>query len=291
MPANIEDLGMTGRVAVNYTPDSFFEGVFDVATSTPISTALLPFPPRTSQGTFTINNAATVQFGSSDTVDVSVTGDAPLTFVKEFMLMKQADFYGMEQQLPIVSGATGTAVGSIMSISALSTGPDLSCYTDVHVKYYSAASLPAPQPVVPDNYLWIVHWDSGTNTCTPTSGVLYQEATSSTGVATDPCDVGLDINGAAQDVTSGGVEHFLAAALPAGYYILSIDNYSCPTTVTNAATLLVGDYLFGTYTCTYGIADTDGSNTSAWCRLADVRVNTDGTIEVLSPDLALTPWH
>jgi hypothetical protein len=289
--ANIEDLGMAGRVAVNYTPDTFFEGIFDITTSSSIRTTLLPFPPKTSQGTFMINNAAIAQFENSDRVGISVAGDAPLTFAKEFMLMKQADFYGMEQQLPIVSGATGTASGSIMSISALSTGPDLNCYTDVHVKYYSAANLPTPQLVVPDNYLWIVHWDSNLNTCTPTSAISYQEATSSTGVATDPCDVGLDINGSAQDVTSGGVEHFLAAALPAGYYVLSIDNYSCPTTVANAATLLVGDYLFGTYTCTYGSSDTDRSNAAAWCRLADVRVNTDGTIDVLAPDQTLTPWH
>jgi len=288
---NIEDLGMAGRVAVNYTPDSFFEGIFDITTSTSIRTELLPFPSKTLQGTFVINNAATAQFENSDRVGISIAGDAPLTFAKEFMLMKQADFYALEQQLPIVSGVTGTASGSILSISALSTGPDLNCYTDVHVKYYSAASLPVPQPVVPDNNLWIVHWDSQLSTCVSTSAIPYQEATSSTGVTTDPCDVGLDINGFARDATSGGVEHFLAAALPAGYYVLSIDNFSCPTTVTNAATLLVGDYLFGTYTCTYGSSDTDGSNAAAWCRLADVRVNTDGTIDVLAPEQTLTPWH
>ncbi len=290
-----EDVSIAGRVAVDYTPDSEFEGVFDVATTTPIRSIVAPFPPKTTQGTFTINNVALAQYGTADTVGVSVAGDAPVSYVKEFMLMKQSDFYAMEQQLPIVSGLTGTVSGSILSISALSSAPnasDLNCYTDVHVKYYSAASLPTPPAVVPDNYLWMVHWASDLTTCTSTTMIAYQEATSSTGVATDKCDVGLDINGAAEDISSGGVEHFLAASLPAGYYILSIDNYNCsPTTVTNEATILVGDYLFGPYSCAYGDSDVDGTRPGAWCRLADVRVNTDGSIEVLVPNVMLTPWH
>jgi hypothetical protein len=291
---DIEDLGIIGRVITDRTPNSIFEGVFDIVTTVPIRTLSSPYPAKTTQGTFVINNAATVQYGAVNTIAVASLGDAPINYAKEFMLMKQSDLYAMEQQLPIVSGLTGTASGNIMSISALSTGSttsDLNCYTDVHVKYYNAASLPMPPVVVPDNYLWIVHWNSNLNTCATTTVIPYQEATSSTGVTTDTCDVGLDINGAAQDIASGGVEHFLAAALPAGYYVLSIDNYSCPLTVTNAATLLVGDYLFGPYSCAYSSSDIDGSNPGAWCRLADVRVNLDRSIDVLAPNLALTPWH
>ena len=291
---NIENISIIGRVIADRTPNSFFEGVFDIVTTVPVRTQSSPYPAKTTEGTFVINNAATVQYGAVNTIAVASVGDAPINYVKEFMLMKQSDFYAMEQQLPIVSGLTGTASGNIMSISALSSGSttsDLNCYTDVHVKYYNAASLPTPPVVVPDNYLWIVHWNSNLTTCATTTMIPYQEATSSTGVLTDTCDVGLDINGAAQDITSGGVEHFLAAALPAGYYVLSIDNYSCPLTVTNAATLLVGDYLFGPYSCAYSSSDIDGSDPLAWCRLADVRMNLDGSIDVLAPNLALTPWH
>jgi hypothetical protein len=103
--------------------------------------------------------------------------------------------------------------------------------------------------------------------------------------------MGLDINGADQDITSGGVEHFLAASMPMGYYILSINNYSCATTVENTATVMIGDYLFGPYTCTYTTSDGDGSASGAWCRLADIRVNADGTIDVLAPNTTLNPWH
>ena len=285
LATNIEDVGISGRLVTDITPNSGIEGVFDVTTSIPIRTALVPYPPKTTQGTLTLNSAATVQYGASDTIDVSVAGDTTLSYTKEFMLMKLGDFYAMEQQLPTVSGVIGTASGTVMSISALSTGPALNCYTDVHVSYFLST---APTATIPN---WYVHWSSGLSSCVPQTAIPYQEATSSTGVATDPCDVGLDINGAATDITSGGVEHFLASALPAGYYVLSINNYSCPTTVANDATILVGDYLFGPYHCTYATSDGDGSTQSAWCRLADIRVNASGVIDVLAPDATLVPWH
>lgn len=287
---DIEDVSMAGRVAVDYTPNSDFEGVFDVATTTPIRTVEVPFPPETTQGAFTINNAATAQYGASDTIEVSAAGDTALNYAKEFMLMKQSDFYAMEQQLPNVAGQSGQASGNIMSISALSTGvtpTDLNCYTDVHVNYYTQTS-----PTSSDTILWYVDYHQSLSTCTANPNIPFQQGTSSTGVAGAPCDVGLDINGAAPDITSGGVEHFLAANLPTGYYVLSINNYSCATTVTNVATVLVGDYFFGPYNCSYTSADGEsGHDPGAWCRLTDIRVNSDGTIDVLSPDVLLNPWH
>jgi hypothetical protein len=285
---NIEDVSISGRLITDTTPNSGLEGVLDVTTVTSIRTALVPYPPTTTQGTVVTNSSATAQYGAVNSIIVSVGTDTPQSFAKEFMLMKQSDFYAMEQQLPLVSGTTGTASGTVMSISALSTGPSssaLNCYTDVHVSYFLST---APTATIPN---WYVHWNSNLNTCVPQAGIPYQEATSSTGIATNPCDVGLDINGAATDITSGGVEHFLAAALPTGYYVLSIDNYSCATTVTNDATILVGDYLFGPYNCTYTSSDVDGSTPGAWCRLADIRVNASGVIDVLAPDGAIPPWH
>jgi hypothetical protein len=285
--ANIEDVSIGGRIATDRTPNSGFEGVFDVATAVPIRTVLSPYPPMTTQGMLVTNSTATVQYGAADSIDVDVAGDVTITFAKEFMLLKVGDFYAMEQQLPIVSGTTGTATGSVMSISALSTGPALTCYTDVHVSYFNTVS-----PVLATPINWFVHWASGLTTCTPQASIPYQEATSSTGIATGLCDVGLDINGNAMDITSGGVEHFLAAAMPTGYYVLSINNYSCANTVVNDATILVGDYLFGPYSCTYSAFDGDGSTPGAWCRLADIRVNASGVIDVLSPDAVnLVPWH
>jgi len=288
LASNVEDLDMQGRIAVDRTPNGGIEGAFDVTTPTAIRNDAGSYPPITTQGTVVTNNSSTAQYGAVNTIVVSVGTDTPQSFVKEFMLMKQNDFYALEQQLPIVSGTTGTASGTIMSLSALSTGPSassLACYTDVHVSYFLST---APTTTIPN---WYVHWNSNLSTCVPQANIPYEEATSTTGVASDPCDVGLDINGANFDITSGGVEHFLAAALPQGYYVLSIDNYSCATTVGNTATILIGDYLFGPYTCTYTASDTDGRNPAAWCRVTDVRVNASGVIDVLTPDLAIPPWH
>lgn len=282
------DEQLSGRISIDRTPNSGLEGVLDATTPTAIRTDFSSYPPITTQGIIVTNTTASATYGASDTIDVSVAGDTTATYAKEFILMKTGDFYGMEQQLPIVSGTTGTATGTVMSISALSTAPsstDLNCYTDVHVSYFVST---APTSTVPD---WYVHWASNLDTCVPQTGIPYQEATSSTGNPSDPCDVGLDINGSAQDISSGGVEHFLAASLPVGYYILSINNYSCSTLVTNTATVLIGDYLFGPYTCTYTAADGDGSTPGAWCRLADIRVNASGVIDVLTPDPLLPPWH
>ena len=285
---NIEDVTIGGRISADRTPNAGIEGVFDVTTPVPIRTVQVPYPPMTTQGTVVTNSSATMQYGAVNTILVSVGTDAPQSFAKEFMLMKQGDFYAMEQQLPLVSGTTGAASGTVMSLSALSSGSssaDLDCYTDVHVSYFVST---APTATIPN---WYVHWDSNLATCAPQTGIPFQEATSSTGVATDPCDVGLDINGAATDISSGGVEHFLAAALPTGYYVLSINNYSCATTVGNAATVMIGDYLFGPFTCSYSAVDGDNFTPGAWCRLADVRVNAGGVIDVLAPNGSIPPWH
>lgn len=288
LTGNSEDVSTNGKVAVNYSPDSSLEGAFDVVTTVPVKTVSASYPPRTTQGTIKVNDTATAQYGSSDTLDITVAGST-VSFAKEFILMKEGDFYGMEQQLPIVKGPTGSATGTIMSVSALSTAPTstgLECWTDVHVSYYTKTN-----PTTADSILWYVDFTTSTSTCQLQTGVPYEQATSSTGVAGDPCDVGLDINGADQDITSGGVEHFLAAALPSGYYVLSINNYSCSTDVMNSATIVIGDYLFGNYDCTYGTSDGDGSSPDAWCRLADVRVSADGAVDVISPDANLNPWH
>jgi hypothetical protein len=38
-------------------------------------------------------------------------------------------------------------------------------------------------------------------------------------------------------------------------------------------------------------SDGDGSNQDAWCRLADIRVNADGSVNVQAPNPAFDPWH
>jgi hypothetical protein len=49
--------------------------------------------------------------------------------------------------------------------------------------------------------------------------------------------------------------------------------------------------IFGPYTGTVSNSDGEGTSPTAWVRVADVRVNADGTIDVLAPDGTLNPWH
>jgi hypothetical protein len=171
-----------------------------------------------------------------------------------------------------------------MTVTGLSSAPtssDLGCYTDVHVNYYAV-------PPTPMTWYIDYHVSGG---CTNPPGIPFQQALNITSPDTT-CDVGLDINGADHDITSGGVEHYTASAMPAGYYVVSINNYDCdPTKISNMASIIIGDYLFGPYNCTYTASDTDGPTPGAWCRLADIRMNVDGSANVLAPDATINPWH
>lgn len=278
-----EDASINGAATFDYRPDAFsLEGILNVVTAVPIHYDYSA--GHAVQGTIVINNDTTVQYNGGSDVDVTAAADAAVSYVKEYDLMKLGNFYALEQEIPPLIGKTGSALGSTMTISALSMGGNLNCYTDVHVNYYSS-----PNPAITDVLGWNIDWHSDVS-CTSPSGIPFEEAIDVNG--DNICDVGLDINGADQDITSGGVEHFTAATLPSGYYVLSINNYSCGLDTTNFASIVIGDYLFGTYGCTYTDSDGEtGEIPGAWCRLADVRVNEGGTIDVLSPNLSFNPWH
>jgi hypothetical protein len=289
------DTTISGTVAFDFSPNTYGnEGIVSVTTPT---TALHHnySTGKTSQGSIMVSGtgSATAQFNAGGDIAVTAPGDTALNFASEYFLNNLVNIYGIEKALPEFKGASGAipsaaATGSTwpatMTVTALSSGPDLNCYTDVHVVYYNPTDLLVPQ------ITWYVDWSIGlVNTCSPPPGIPFEEARDIGG--TSSCDVGLDINGSDFDITSGGVEHFTATALPEGYYIVSIDNYSCAVGTTNMASIIIGDYLFGSYNCSYTTSDTDGSSPGAWCRLADVRVNADGSVDVLTPSASYNPWH
>ncbi len=291
------DTTVDGTVAFDFSPSTYGnEGIVSVSTSTVGALHHNYTTGKTTQGIITVSGtgSATAQFNSGGGLDVAAPGDAALHFGSEYYLNSLVNIYGIEQALPEFKGAAGAipsagAAGSrwsaTMTVTALSSGPDLNCYTDVHVLYYNPADLLVPQ------ITWYVDWNIGlVNSCSPPPGIPFEEARDIGGDSS--CDVGLDINGSAFDITSGGVEHFTATALPEGYYIISINNYSCADTTTNMASIIIGDYLFGSYNCSsYTASDGDGSMPGAWCRLADVRVNADSSVDVLTPNPSYNPWH
>lgn len=276
-----DDTTISGTVALDYRPNATVEGSISVVTDTAIRKDYAA-GDRT-QGKLTINGT-TVTYNGNGSIDVKAGSDATSNYLTNRKLMKLSNFFAMEREVPPIVGKYGSASGSTMTITALSVGSDLNCYTDVHVNYYSTTS-----PQGSDTLSWNVDWHTG-QSCTPPSGIPFEESKDTDGDGY--CDSGLDINGADKDLTSGGVEHYTSTKLPSGYYVIAINNYSCNTSTTNMASVLIGDdYLFSTYNCTYSASDGEAQALGAWCRLADVKVNADGTVDVLSPNLLLNPWH
>jgi hypothetical protein len=106
------------------------------------------------------------------------------------------------------------------------------------------------------------------------------------------CDIGLD-----HENTSGfGPEHITATRLPAGYYVLSVNDFSSgDAEVPVAVSIQIGGSLFGPFTQTFAaansIADEDGKNAAAWFAVADMIVDDAGIITVKEHDAALELWH
>ncbi len=286
------DTAISGTAQYDFgSPTTGLEGVLTVATQNPIHTNYGNSATTTGTIVLTGTGTATAQYNANSTIDITATGMAAVAFAGQYHLNAVVGIYGFEQATPTVMGTTGTvsplkATGSVwnatMTVTALSSGSNLDCYTDVHVNYYDPLDLAT--------IAWYVDWHIDlVNGCSKPGGIPFEEARDVNGNST--CDAGLDINGADVDRTSGGVEHFTATDLPEGYYVVSINNWSCGTDTTNQATIIIGDYLFGTYSCTYTSSDGEGTTPGAWCRLADIRVNADGTADVLAPDAAFTPWH
>ncbi|MDA8101251.1 MAG: hypothetical protein M0042_16650 [Nitrospiraceae bacterium] len=291
------DVSVTGDVQFDFASSTDgVEGNVTVVTSSPVHYSYQTSKTSAGQVTVTGSGSAVATYDAGGGVGVTVAGANAGSFASEYALFKEVNMYGLEQAQPDFQGQTGTITtpdaivpkGSkwpaTMTVTALSSGPDLNCYTDVHVLYFS------PSDAATRKITWYVDWAIGlVDGCKKPAGIPFEEARDINGDGY--CDVGLDINGADQDITSGGVEHFTATVLPEGYYVLAIDNYSCATSVSNMASIIIGDYTFGTYTCSYTGADGDGSDPGSWCRLADVLVNADGSFVVKAPDSSFNPWH
>jgi len=85
-----------------------------------------------------------------------------------------------------------------------------------------------------------------------------------------------------------------ALSIPSGYYVVSVNSYALsvaeyPTTL--YLSLHIGDNIYGPYIGTVSGSDGESTSPSAWYRVADVRVNLSGTVDVITPDLTLNPWH
>jgi hypothetical protein len=153
---------------------------------------------------------------------------------------------------------------------------------DLHLHYYSSATPTAGEPKT-----WTVHWNRPLKTCTDPIGLPFSDALDLN--ADGRCDAGLDLD----DTNGFGPEHITDLLLIPGYYIASVDSFSLSPTEYPTMLYLslhIGDNIFGPYISTLSASDRDGSTLAAWYHVADIRVNVNGTIDVMAPDPALPPW-
>lgn len=283
-----------GRVSYAFIPSSFgYSGLFDIVTLTPIQYSNAA-PLQTSLGQLTTNGTSTTLYNAGSDVDIIVSSltssvTSTLNFTNEYNLMKVTDFAAMEQDKPplIPPPAPGSPVslpsGTTLAVTLTWVGPSGSSTSDMdlHLHYYSSTT-----PTAGDPKTWTVHW-SGGKTCTDPIGLPFGDALDLDGNGS--CDAGLDFD----DTNGFGPEHITDLKLIPGYYIASVDSYSLsaaeyPTTL--YVSLHIGDDIFGPYISTLSASDGDGSSPAAWYHVADIRVNSNGTIDVMAPDPALPPW-
>ncbi|OGW33739.1 MAG: hypothetical protein A2X58_09680 [Nitrospirae bacterium GWC2_56_14] len=281
---------VNGRVSFAFNPRAFgYSGIFDIATPTPIRYSNAS-PLQTDQGMLTTNGTATINYNAGSDVDIIVSGlTSTLSFLREYELMKITDFAAMEQDKPplIPPPAPGVPLtlpsGNTLAVTLTWVGPSGSSTSDMdlHLHYYSS-----PTPTAGAPKTWTVHW-SGGKTCTDPVGLPFGDALDLDSDGT--CDAGLDFD----DTNGYGPEHITDLKLLPGYYIASVDSFGLssaeyPTTL--YLSLHIGDNIVGPYVSTLSTSDGDGSDPAAWYHVADIRVNSDGTIDVLAPDSALPPW-
>jgi uncharacterized protein YfaP (DUF2135 family) len=296
-----DDTSVGGRIAFSFNPRSFgFSGLFDVVTQTPIHYVYGP-PKITNAGTIVVNGTATAQYNAGSGVDITVTGDpTALTYTDEYTMMKVSDYAAMEQDKPpLIAPPTipGTPItlptGSTMAVTLTWTGP-APTYTstsdmDLHVKYFVATAPTGTTPTWHLDYEVGKTYPGSSGSCTDPVGISFSDAFDLDAGHAGTCDVGLDF-----DTTTGyGPEHITDLKLLSGYYVISVNSWSlhADASATLHLSLHIGDNIFGPYPATtLSAEDHEGTDPASWFRVADVRVNIDGTVDILVPDPAITPW-
>jgi len=284
-----DDRSVSGGLFFTFRPLVLgYSGTFTVVTDTPIHYVYSP-SLHTTQGTVVTNATATTLYNAGGDIDILVANDPLiLNYPDEYSMMKTADFAAMEQDKPPLLGPTtvSSVTGSTMAVTLTWTGPAGASTSDMdlHVKYYATTA-----PTAASAETWHIDWHQG-KTCANPIGLSFSAAFDIGGSGTGVCDVGLDFD----DTNGYGPEHITALSIPSGYYVVSVNSYALsvaeyPTTL--YLSLHIGDNIYGPYIGTVSGSDGESTSPSAWYRVADVRVNLSGTVDVITPDLTLNPWH
>jgi hypothetical protein len=277
-----DDIGISGELSIAFTPASCLNGTFTVATPT-----MLRYDSgsgHTVSGAMTIDGVTTVLYNPDGSLVVT-TGADSRRFGSQYELGQECPIATLDEPAPMSSGLTGTAstANSVTTITLTWNGPGGLSRSDMdlHMNYYAAS---APTATTPGT--WFIDYHSGGSCVNPAGLDLGSDRVDVDGDGV--CDIGLD-----HENTSGfGPEHITATRLPAGYYVLSVNDFSSgDAEVPVAVSIQIGGSLFGPFTQTFAaansIADEDGKNAAAWFAVADMIVDDAGIITVKEHDAAL----
>jgi hypothetical protein len=245
---------------------------------------------HTVAGVVTINGVTTVTFNTDGSITVATAGTSQ-TYNGEYDLEQVCPMATLDEAEPVSSGSGGTtsAANASMTITLTWDGPAgvSNSDMDLHMNYYATQA-----PTATTQGTWYIDYHSSLgNGCTNPVGVdlgFNNVDVDSDGI----CDIGLDF-----DNTSGyGPEHITATKLPAGYYVISVNDFgSSDATVPVNVSVQIGSSVFGPFTHTFAtadvIADSDGASAGAWFGVADMVVDSAGNVTVKAHDTALELWH
>jgi hypothetical protein len=217
------------------------------------------------------------------------TGADSRTYGSQYELGQECPLATLDEPAPISSGLAGTAstANAVTTITLTWDGPGGVSRSDMdlHMNYYATSAPTATTPGI-----WFIDYHSG-GACINPAGLDFgsdRVDVDSDGV----CDIGLDY-----ETTLGyGPEHITATRLPAGYYVISVNDFSSgDATVTVTVSIQIGGSMFGPFTHAFTAADVtadeDGVNTNAWFAVADLVVDGAGNVTVKAHDAALELWH
>jgi len=265
-----DETSITGTVAINFTPDSCFEGTFVFTTNTPVRFDYAA--GYTVAGQVVINGTVTMDFNNDGSITVTVSGNPPVNYQGGL-----EELYGLcdMETLDPNNTTSGGGTGAAMTITLTWSGGDTSDM-DLHLNYYNTQSPLAATPLT--SYVDYHGYDSCLNGYSGIDSDLDGN-----------CEIYLDID----DTTGYGPEHIFADSLPAGYYVVSVNSYDLwsDPSASVSVSIQAGGTTYGPYSTTFTTADADGNDPASWLAVADFLVDGSGNVTVQGHDINLPLWH
>lgn len=255
-----EAVSLSGTVSVNFTPDTDcgIEGTFTFQTVTALQYNDGDSCPVA--GHLVINSNTNVEFSSDQSVVVTVGSEtSSYASCDELFDICEIEDFEEDSDTVTVSGNTTTSGNSMLiTLTWTDNGTDLSDM-DLHVGYYSdALATSGPANAV----------------------VAFHDTTATFGTASAVLDF---------DDTDGlGPEHVTVDSLPAGRYVIAVNSYDLAdaTSATVTITVKIGDTVYTFPDHTFTVADSDGTTSAAWYRVADLQC-ASSVCSLVSPDTNL----